>query len=185
MNWIARLLVFAAAMSLGMIAAAVFSGFGSSGLSNCIINVRGTAPDSGFKTAPSPKGIRVVYAGVDRNHYDSEARLKFVIYNGLSYPVSYRSHQPDSPSPTLKANGVNIRNLLDCGTSMQNFSILPGESAEVHVYNHRFTERPRKADTITAGFYLKPAFAKEYETHTSEPFLLPEEFRESIKPIPY
>lgn len=182
MKWIARLFVFAAAMFLGMAAAAVFSGFGRSGLFDCTFPIQPTAVyETGSKFAPVPAGIRVMYAGVDRDPDDSELRLKFVIYNGLTRVVSYRSHRPDTPTPQLTANGVDLHGRMDCGTGMQNFNILPGESAEIHVYKYRFVERPGKSDQITAGFYLKPALANEFETHTSEPFLLPDEFRESIR----
>ncbi len=186
MKWAERLFVFAAATFIGLAAAAMFSGSRSSGLSDCVITLGGIASnDTGSKTAPSPVGIRVTYAGVDRDPDDSEPRLRFVIYNGLTRPISYRSYRPDTLTPRLKANGDDLHSSSDCGIGMQTFNILPGGSAEIHVYKYRFVERPGKTDQITASFYLKPAFANEFETHTSEPFLLPDEFRESIKPNQY
>lgn len=184
MKWIARLLVFAAAMFLGMAAAAIFSGFGSGGLSNCVITLRGTTDDNGFKTAPLPAGIRVMYSGSGSDSADAEPYLRFVIYNGLSDSISYGARNSDGPSPIIKINGkfLNYRWSGE-GYGADSFTVLPETSVEVRVNRDSFQNRPRKTDEITVGFKLIPKFAKESKTYTSEPFLLPDEFRVSMRPI--
>ena len=80
----------------------------------------------------------------------------------------------------MKANGADINHPWRCGTGMQNFQILPGGSAEFRVPRYEFLERPNAADQITAGFYLKSPFDEESKIYYSEPFHLPDEFRDKI-----
>src|SRR5687768_16153773 len=55
---------------------------------------------NGSSIAKSPAGVKVLFAGIESE--GTEPFAKFVIYNGLSRPVSYSAHTSEGPWPTIK-----------------------------------------------------------------------------------
>lgn len=179
MKWLFRSFVFVAAFLFGVIAYAFTV---PNGLSNCTFDVspdRALIGDS-MITAPRPRGISVLYAGLDYDRSDSPPRLRFVILNGSDLPVTYSAHFPTGAFPILTANGRELPQTLLCGTGTKTYYIGPGSSAEVNISASQFHERPRKSDDVTVGFRLiSPYYGSTY-LYTSEKFRLPEEFRNAI-----
>ena len=179
MKWIARFVVFAV-MFLGGLAAAS-SLHSSSGLDNCVVQLP-TDTLSEPTPAKTPYGISVMYAGWSRDTVYNELMLRFVIYNGSGQTITFSAKSPERPFPEIVANGRKLPPLIGCGNGIQTFSISPGGSAEFHVYSLQFLERPRKFDSVTIGFYLDRE-SSEGKLYTSQPFFLPDKFRESIPPF--
>lgn len=132
------------------------------------------------ESAVSPSGVTVFYAGMGSDE-DGRLYLKFIVHNGLYQSPMYRAHFAEGPFATLKSNGKELPTLGRCGTGIRSFYVLPGSSAEFHVYKSEFAQLPQKNARITAGFYLKPALSGEYGPFDSEPFLLPEAFHNLIR----
>lgn len=185
MKWLFRSFVFVAAFLVGVIAYAFT--IPSSGLSHCTFDIplgKDLIHDELRTTAPRPRGISVLYAGLTSDDEDDSApMLSFVIVNGSFQTKTYASKSPWRPTPLLTANGKDLpKEVLSCGNEKvpETFYILPGTSAEVYVHPGHFLERPRKSADITAGFYLSTPSEASTELYTSEKFHLPEEFRNAI-----
>jgi hypothetical protein len=128
--------------------------------------------------APVPAGVHVLYAGTGKDGPGGESYLKFVIHNGRDEALSYFANTADNPIPRLRVNGGDLPRAFYCTRGASRFVIPPGRSTEVRVYNHEFLTRPPKNVRVSAGFYLRPTGSA---VHYSEPFVLPEEFRKSIR----
>lgn len=173
MKWFLRGLVFTAALFVGFAATAAFR---SDGLSNCVVNVPSTGDDE-TQFANPPHGVNVMYAGFGRDPAYVQPYLRFIIYNGLTHPISYEASTPYGPYAELIANRRLLSTVIGTETKTQEFDILGGDSAEVRVYSNQFTARPPKGVPIKVGFYM----GDNYKPDISQPFLLPDEFREAIR----
>lgn len=173
MKWIARVFVFAAGLVLGTFADSLFS-------TNTVqpypqIQV---IDEHNPKTSLSMRGVKVMYAGLESNRGENPY-LKFVIYNGLGHLILYSGVGPYI-SHDINIIGRPMDRIWECEIGNEVISIAPGDFAEVHVGSSKFPVRPRQTDPITVEFDLRDGSAEDPVTHTSEPFLLPEPFRQSI-----
>jgi len=183
MKWFARLAVFAGTIFFGVCVTAVVSGFRSNGLYNCVVeNERPAYPEASPMAASVPTGIQVMYAGLERDGRHRDPYLKFLIYNGFDQPVMYRAKSPMHPFSELKANGKELRRVYGCGNGIETYYIPPRGAANVRVDAFDLAERPQKGAMITAGFHLRFSDADDDESilYSSQPFLLPDEFRREI-----
>lgn len=180
MWWIGKLAVFSFAMFLGIGAATVIARFEIREMSaELTVDEQANRPTASG-TALSPTGIHVMYAGWERGAGMAEPYLKVLIHNGLNGSVAYSAHTPEGPFPELAVNGKPLQMLGRCGTGIKSFYISSGDIAELRLSKYDFLEQIGKNDKITVGYYLKLANADNFKIYTSEPFLLPDEFRESI-----
>jgi len=139
--------------------------------------------------AVEPRGIRVMYAGEVMADEDETAYLRFVVYNGTSSKVSYNSKGSVWPFPYIRVNGKALPETISCGNGVKTYFIEPGDSAEFLVRAYEFDKVPKKGDLVTVGFYLVdpishsdlPNAAYSYEEFSSEPFVLPDSFRQAIR----
>jgi hypothetical protein len=135
-------------------------------------------PEPLSDAAVSPEGISVMYAGWARSK-DARPYLKFAIYNGLGRPVSYSGFR-QYILHDVDIVGAPMERIWECQIGNMDIYIAPGQLAEVHVGSSKFSRRPRKTDSVTVDLYLWDGIDKEPTTYTTEPFLLPEPFRQSI-----
>src|SRR5687768_7325118 len=177
MKWISRSFVFAVALMLGGSAVSIVSMF----------NGETPYPDisvydpslTNSHSAITPDGIKVMYAGWERGKAEGPY-LKFIIYNGLDQPITYAGYGPMYPIVEIGINGYFDR-IWECQNGTEHFNIEPRGLVEVYVDRYEFYEkRPRKTDRTTVEFYLWTAPDGETEIYTSEPFLLPDDFRDKI-----
>jgi len=139
--------------------------------------------------AVEPNGIHVMYAGMEPARGNDTAYLRFIIYNGTSGKVRYVSKVSEWPFPSLYLNGKKLPEITRCRSGMRSYSIEPGVSAEFRVGVDEFLEVPKKGDLITVGFYLVDPISHSYlryaassaEEFSSEPFVLPDSFRQVIR----
>jgi hypothetical protein len=122
-----------------------------------------------------------MYAGWTRGPYNDESALRFIVFNASDETLTYRSQFLDGPFARLTVNGRELALREGCRNGYQDYYISPNSSAVIYVSRFHFTERPRKSDSVTAGFYLRGEFS-EGRTITSEPFFLPDKFRMGINP---
>lgn len=179
MKWLARLLVFSLAIFIG-VASGQIAGLFTFPLNVPDLTESVSSDELEPESAVSPSGVTVAYAGMGSDEGGTRY-LKFIVHNGLYQPITYGAHSAENPFPRLKSNGNELPVLGRCGTGIRSFYVLPGSSAEFHVYKHEFTELPQKNARISAGFFLKPSLSGEYGPYYSEPFLLPEAFHNLIK----
>ena len=170
MRWIARVLVFTAALNVGMFGAFLFSTSAGGGLSNCTFSLK---PSS----AQQPDGVRLMYAGWQYESDDRVASLKFVLYNGLNMPVTYRGYTSTDALPEVRVNGEKFERGR-CLFGVKDFEIAPGRSAEVRADRWEFPRGTFPDARVTVGIYLYlPDSERPNILAVSEPFALPEEFR--------
>lgn len=181
MKWIARVVVFLSALVFGAFTVSLFSTDAIPDLYRTVMVSEEGKGDWDSLGPKSPVGIHVMYAGMERDAITKAQYLKFVIYNGQSFPVSYSGYAPSDAFAQIRSNGTELPTVWYCTMGSMSFQIASGRSAEVHVQPQEFTRRPRKADAITVAFDV---WSDQSETgiYTSEPFLLPETFRKSIDP---
>ncbi|MGE3466006.1 MAG: hypothetical protein AB7J13_03655 [Pyrinomonadaceae bacterium] len=184
MKWVARIFVFTAALTIGAVAAAVFSGLTSSGLSDCVVKFE---PRSYAPSEP-PKGVQIMYAGWLPESEQGVASLRFVVYNGLDVPVIYTAYSPNLALPEVHINGKKYEQWR-CLNGSEKFRIAPGASAEIHATRWDFPRRIAPNAKTTVGLYLNflPGHGLA-ETQTpdilavTEPFPIPNAFRTARLP---
>lgn len=175
MKWIGRGLAFAVCLAAGLALVFVLDA-----ISLSVAKAVTKANSIPATTQAAPSGLHISYIGWKRDDAGPSARIKVAVYNGLFQPVAYSAHDPGTPSPRIRINGNEIQPLLSCGTGIKTFWILPGQTVEFEVGSLYFTRTPRPGDNISVGFYFKPVTSSEYQIFYSEPFLIPEEFRQAI-----
>lgn len=134
-----------------------------------------------------PDGITVSYVGMQR-HDDKGGsfqrggpHLKFIVHNGTDTPINYSSNSgPDGAFSEVRIDGNKQPDRYSCGSGAMVYSVEPKMSAEIRVYDTDFEVVPRKKDMISVGFYLRDPQSGFKEIY-SEPFILPEQFRDSVK----
>ncbi len=195
MRWIKGIVAFTAALVLGTFAASFFVGDNITRIDRPVvitqpylplpsIDLPEAAPAFDFGKAleaTKPQGITVAYTGMEPRRQDENAYLKFVVYNGTSGPLTYGAQAPEWPFPDVRVNGLQPElEGYRCGSGMRPFVIDPGASAEFRVGHYEFEKVPAKRDLVTAGFYLRESHAEYGEAIFSEPFVLPNGFRQAI-----
>ena len=178
MKWLGRIFVFAACFLAGLSLTLVIG----------YVALLLASPASPASEAPtdsqpsySARGIQISYVGWKRSEDDSDSgRIRLAVYNGLLQPVRYYAHDPKNVWPSITINEKEIEKIFGCGTGIQTFYILPGETVEFEVSTFRFTQTPKAGDRTRVGFYLRPLTSDKSEVYYSEPFVLPEEFRQEI-----
>lgn len=183
MKWIARSIVFAAALAVGLAAAWVWPAIGAAPASAPHIQPAAAVlmqarDEPGRYIAPGE--ITVVFTGIGRDEkIDGRVYLRFLVHNRSYSPASYRAFSADSPFPQVSANGKTLRFGFRCGTGMMEHTIPPWGIAEFRVGYWDYLEEPASGSTMEVGFVLKPSSEIEGALYSSEPFTLPEEFRQS------
>ncbi len=171
MKWLIRVLVFALALLLGVVAARIALTSFMAVAENEVYN---------FDRPTAETGVRVDYIGMSKND-DGSQWLQFEIQNGLFQPLSYRAHSSGGLFPNIKVRGEKIDGLGRCGTGLMPYFLLPTSSVVVSVAAYEFTKRPEKNDTIAVGFYLNKTLSGEPQIYWSEPMVLHEDFRLAIR----
>lgn len=180
MKWLARIFVFVCALFLGASAVWLLSS------DDALVGVNPVSVgdvECGPVTPESPTGIKIMYAGWERGRAD-QPYLKFIIANDLDHPISYLGYGPKESPVDVTINGYSERR-WECQNGTEFFTIPAGCVAQLYVGRHEFDERPRKNDIIAIEYSFWATPNGESEVHTSEPFILPAEFRESIKPFQF
>lgn len=130
--------------------------------------------------APMPLGVTVTYAGLQKNNHDGPY-LKFIVHNGTNAPVSYGAQGPYSPIPDVLIDRKRQPEGYRCVSGSRAYSIEPKMSAEFRVREVEFEGLPRSNAVISVGFYLRDPHSDFGTDIFSEPFVIPEKFRDSIK----
>ena len=130
--------------------------------------------------ATMPSGITVTYAGMQKNKQDG-SYLKFIVHNGTNAPVSYGAKGSYSPIPDVLIDGNKQPKGYRCGSGSRVYSIEPKMSAEVRVWETEFESLPRRNAVMRVGFYLSDLHSDFGTDIFSEPFVIPEQFRDSLK----
>ncbi len=168
--------------------AGLFLGIGAATVGNLVepcmvmpeIEVAGPDTDK-TEIAADNSDIHVAYAGICSVARDGgKVYLKFLIHNRTEHPLAYVGYFASHSFPLLKANGNLLPSAFICPRGSREFTIPPGRWAEVLVDREEFLSRPPKDVLVSTGFHLRPVSATESSVHYSEPFQLPEEFRNSI-----
>lgn len=173
MKFLARILVFTIATTLGVLAGSVSWDF--------LLRVT----DNDLQVCPidlpnNETRINVTFEGYEEVGKLGGPSLRFKIYNGSFRPLTYSAHSRGGLYPNIQVNGSKVDGHWRCGTGIQTFYLLPGESIEVSVAAYEFTQRPEKTDMVSIGFYLAKAFGDDDgEIYWSEPLTLPEAFRQA------
>ena len=131
--------------------------------------------------AVAPKNIHVMYAGTEPARSDEIAYLRFVVFNGTPRKLVYASKGAEWPAPEVLVHGQPLPEHYRCGSLTMLYSIEPGASAEFRVGVYEFEEVPKSGALVTVGFYLREENDDFSEAVFSEPFVLPDLFRRSIR----
>ena len=135
----------------------------------------------GSHTAAAPIGVGVVYAGWQpATSLANPAHLKFIVFNGLSEPVTYHGFSDFEAVPVILVNG-EYKPVYRCMFGMKDYVIQPDTAAEFHVTADELGGRITADSRIIVGLYLYLRNSdKPNILATTEPFYLPEDFSRSI-----
>lgn len=139
-----------------------------------------------FEKSGAPEGITVSYAGMRTIEKTDEWRgqpyLKFIVHNGTDAAINYSSQRvPYGTFADVLIDGVKQPEGYRCGSGASLYSIDPGMSAEFRVLATAFEVVPRKDARVRVGFFIRGPESDFSGATYSEPFILSQSFRNSIK----
>ena len=123
-----------------------------------------------------------MYAGWQPESDESPAALRFIVYNGLSVPVTYLAYSPSIAMPEVIIDRKKYTKWR-CLNGSDDFQIAPGAAAEVIATRWDFPAQIRKDAQATVGLYFdlspRPDQHKPYHDilAITEPFSIPDDFR--------
>jgi hypothetical protein len=131
--------------------------------------------------AVAPVGVFVMYAGWQpASNFAERAHLKFIVYNGLSEPITYHGFSDLEAAPVIFINGEAVfRSRCSFGT--RDYVLHPGTATEFHINSDELGRRPDAGSQIIVGLNLYLRNSKKPSIQAaSEPFQIPESFRLGI-----
>lgn len=186
MNNFAGLVLFLLTFALGMLSTQpIFSAIDHSTNTATLpkIDEQDSLP---FEKSIAPEGVTVTYAGMRRidemGDWNGTPYLKFIVHNGTGSAISYSSQRvPYGAASDVLIDGNKQPEGYRCGSGASLYSVEPGLSAEFWVLATEFEIVPKKNAKISVGFFIRGPESDFSSATYSEPFILPQSFRNSIK----
>ena len=135
--------------------------------------------DEKRERAELPKGVRITYDGMFPVNDEVPApSLRFLIYNGSSEELTCIGYSGICASPAILVRELDATAWV-CMNGSSNYTIKPGESAEMMVSVQDFNLLPGKTENVAVGYKFEFS-AGLSDQYLAEPIVLPAKFRKAL-----
>lgn len=170
---------------IAMFVLALFLGLQAATLANAIYEQFSLPPeievvgsDEKLERAGRPKGVRITYDGMFPFNEEVPPSLRFLIYNGSPNELTCIGYSGICASPEIRVRELDASAWV-CMNGSSDYTIKPGDSAELMVTVQDFDLLPTKSELVMIGYKFEHPDGRSHQ-YFAEPIVLPAKFRKAV-----